>query len=176
MIPPAPRASPCLRLLSPPGYMQIHACTLWPFSSEPSGQAPRHIELLLVPVSSRSRGLSVTGGRSRPLCLACMLSTNTLPVRLQLFAELYQCPEILIAHHKQLNNNDVITVSRFEEGYRRVGYISPWDCTSKRLKKLVRKPSELCSCKIFLVMHHSMLHLSSRIAFSHAADARVKPV
>ena len=73
------------------------------------------------------------------MALACSLSTKALPVRLQVFAELLQCPDVLVAHHKQLNKNDWIKVGRFEEGYRRVAYISPWDCTSKRLKRLVRE-------------------------------------
>ena len=102
--------------------------------------------------------------RSQPLYLACTSSTNTLPVRLQMFAELYQCPDVLIAHHAQLNGNKSIEVGRFEEGCRNISYSSPWDCTSKALKRAIRKSAGLQTSNYL------------RKAIPLAVDARVQPV
>ncbi|CAL5218857.1 g589 [Coccomyxa viridis] len=52
-------------------------------------------------------------------------------------AELIHSPEVLVAHHKHLNDNDWIKVGPFEDAHRRVAYITPWECSSKRLKRLV---------------------------------------
>ena len=83
-------------------------------------------------------------------CMACSIPTHTSPVRLQMFAELIRCPEVLVAHHKHLNDNEWIKVGPFDGAYRRVAYITSWDCSSKPLKRLVRTSADFHSCALSL--------------------------
>ena len=79
-------------------------------------------------------------------CMAFSIPTHISPVCLQMFAELIQCPEVLKAHHKHLNDNEWIKVGPFDGPHRRVAYITSWDCSSKPLKRLVRTSPDLHSC------------------------------
>ncbi len=107
--------------------------------------ARRQAILHLSALHPRGQDLLPTHDSTQPPRHACSSRTHALQVHLQKFAELIQCPEVLVAHHKHLNDNDWIKVGPFEEAYRRVAYITPWECSSKRLKRLVRESPSLWS-------------------------------
>ena len=106
----------------------------------------------------------------------CTSLTHALQVQLQKFAELIQCPEVLVAHHKHLNDNEWIKVGPFEEAHRRVAYITPWECSSKRLKRLVRESSGLLSSCIplacILLRHQCVPSSPDKLGLKRLSSAR----